>query len=72
MVRKSDNECFAITEPSESGYKGLGVCPRVVSLGSFGTTARVHVRIFNISAKTIKIAPKSVRSELQEAKVLRY
>ncbi|KAH3864038.1 hypothetical protein DPMN_027050 [Dreissena polymorpha] len=65
MVRKSDNECIAITEPSESGCKGLGVCPRVVRV------ARVHVSVFNISAKTIKIAPKSVLCELQEAKVLR-
>ncbi|KAH3735828.1 hypothetical protein DPMN_042386 [Dreissena polymorpha] len=30
MVRKLDNECIAITEPSESCCKGLGVCPRVV------------------------------------------
>ncbi|KAH3833200.1 hypothetical protein DPMN_106503 [Dreissena polymorpha] len=71
MVRKSDNECIAITEPSESGCKGLGVCPRVVSLGSVGMTARVLVRVFNISAKTIQIAPKAVLCELQEAKVLR-
>ena len=36
-----------------------------------GKTQRVHVRIYNMSAKSIKIKPNSDLCELHEVKVLR-
>ena len=47
------------------------MCPRVVTINRQGTTARVPVRLYNMSAKVVTIAPRSVLCDLQEVKVLR-
>ncbi len=49
----------------------FSVCPRVVSLKNPGKTARVPVRVCNLSAKTIRIESKSVLCNLEEVNVLR-
>ncbi|XP_053403276.1 uncharacterized protein LOC128558360 [Mercenaria mercenaria] len=49
-----------VTEPSEKGYSSrFTVCPRVVKLDDPGNTARVPVRVFNMSAKAVEIPEKS-------------
>ena len=62
----------ALTEQAENctGSR-LNVCPRVVGLNKPGTTARVPVKVFNISAKVVTIPAKSTICELNEIKVLR-
>ena len=59
FTRKAYNVESAITEPldSEEGTK-IGICPRIVSLENPGKTARVPVRIFNISAKVMTLPTK--------------
>ncbi len=49
----------------------LTVCPRVVSVTSKSNTARIPVRICNISAKVMTIPPRSTLCELQPVDVLR-
>ena len=71
FVRKLSDTDTAVTEQSEHSSSRIRVCPRVVKLNSVESTARVPVRIFNISAKVMKIKPKTVLGELQDAKVLR-
>ena len=72
LVRKAGDIESAVTETSEHGCTSkLHVCPRVVTLNKPGTTARIPVKLFNISAKAITIEPKSPLCELQEVKVLR-
>lgn len=63
----------AVTEPCEDQHcsSRLNVCPRVVSLNKPGKSARVPVRIFNLSAKAISIPAKSNLRDLQEVNVLR-
>ena len=71
LVRKTRNVESAVTEQTEGASCRIGVCPRVVSLEKTGKTQRVHVRIYNMSAKSIKIKPNSDLCELHEVKVLR-
>ncbi|KAH3832510.1 hypothetical protein DPMN_105800 [Dreissena polymorpha] len=59
-IRNADPERGPGARTRMHGNPALGVCPRVVSLERVGMTARVHVCVFNISAKTIQIAPKAV------------
>ena len=61
----------AVTENSESASSRLGVCPRVVALDKAGQNQRVHVRVFNMSAKAITVSPHTTLCQLQEVKVLR-
>ena len=72
FVRMIRNVDAAVTEPVEDTYlqKAL-VCPRVVELSNPGKTARVPVRISNMSAKIMKIPAKSELCQLIEVKVLR-
>ena len=60
-----------MTELTEGASSRLGVCPRVVKLDAVGKYQRVPVRLYNISATRVEIAPKSNLCELQEVKVLR-
>ena len=60
-----------MTEQTEGASCRTGVSPWVVSLEKTGKTQRVHVRIYNMSAKSIKIKPNSDLCELHEVKVLR-
>ena len=49
----------------------MTVCPRVVTLNKPGTSARIPVKLFNMSAKPVTIPAKSPISELKEVTVLR-
>lgn len=71
FVRKQRNAKAAVTEPTAGTSTKMGVCPRVVTCDNPGNTARVPVRIFNMSAKVINVAPHSPLCELHEVKVLR-
>ena len=61
-----------MTEPIGHVSNRIGVCPRTVSVDASCKTQLVQVRIFNISAKTLSISPKSTLCELQEVKLLRH
>ena len=71
IVRKSKQVDTAVTETTEGASSRIGVCPRVVKVNKDEKCERVAVRIFNISAKTLEIQPKSSLCELHEVKVLR-
>lgn len=71
FVRKKEGVSTAITEPTDKPQlSGLNVCPRVVSLENTGSTARIPVRVCNMTAKVIKIEPNSVFCSLSEVKVV--
>jgi hypothetical protein len=73
IVRKSRNVESAVTE-SCSDYNcstRVSVCPRVVTLAKPGKSARIPVRLFNLSAKPVSIREKSNLCQLHEVKVLR-
>ena len=72
LIRKEKEIDEAVTEPTEDASSRIGVCPRVVKIEKIGTYQRVPVRIYNISAKVLEIAPQSSLCELQEVKVLRH
>ena len=46
------------------------MCPRVVTLNKPGTTARIPVGIFNMSAKVVQGPKKALLCDLHEVKVL--
>ena len=69
LVRNPSQFQNAVTEntPSEDSFN---VCPRLVSIKSYTKTARIPVRICNISARFITIKPKSQLCDLHEVKVI--
>ena len=72
FARKTRDVESVITESAETGTTSrVIVCPRVVGLNKPGTSARVPVRIYNISAKAVTIPAKSLICELNEVDVLR-
>ena len=71
QVRKHRDIESVVTEATDTASSRIGVCPRVVTLSKPGKTARVPVRIFNMSASVLSIPPKSVLCQLQEVKVIR-
>ncbi|XP_053406321.1 uncharacterized protein LOC128559152 [Mercenaria mercenaria] len=73
FVRKSSPIESVVTEPCDDQHcsSRVDACPRVVTLNKPGNSARVPVRIFNLSAKAISLPPKSNLCQLQEVKVLR-
>ena len=71
LVRKNKSIEAAITEDTEGASSRIGVCPRVVSLEAPGKYQRIHVRLYNMSAKVMNIRPNSDICELHEVKVLR-
>ena len=72
FVRKVKDVASAVTETSQEGSSSrLQVCPRVVTLNKPGTSARVPVKVFNLSAKVVTVQPKATLCELQEVTVLR-
>ena len=71
LIRKGREVEDVVTEPTEGESSKLGVCPRVVKLDALGKYQRVPVRLYNISASPIVIAPKTDLCELHEVKVLR-
>ena len=72
FVRKSISVDSAITEPLEDkAPNSINVCPRVVTLNNIGSTAKVPVRLCNISAKIMKIPARTNICKLQQVNVLR-
>ncbi|MCG8034916.1 MAG: hypothetical protein JAZ03_22460, partial [Candidatus Thiodiazotropha taylori] len=72
LVRKGQNIDSVLTEQIEEGSTAhVKVCPRVVSLSNPGTTTRVPVKLFNMSARVVTIPPKAKLCSLEEVKVLR-
>ena len=72
FVRKTKDVTSAVTESAQDGSTSrLQVCPRVVTLNKPGTSARVPVKVFNLSAKIVTIQPKATLCELQEVTLLR-
>ena len=72
LVRKEKGVETAVTENTENASSRIGVCPRVVALDKAGQNQRVPVRVFNMSAKAITVAPHTTLCQLQEVKVLRH
>ena len=72
LVRKNRQVEAVITEQTEGASTRIGVCPRIVSLQKIGTSQRVPVRIYNMSAKVLHIKPNSDLCELHDVKVLRH
>ena len=71
IVRKTGDYETAVTEHRDTSLPGdLTICPRVVSLKSPGNTARVPVRVCNLSAHTIEIPPKSILCSLNSVSVI--
>lgn len=72
FTRKLSREVMsAVTESADDASSRIGVSPRLVSLEDSGCTARVPVRIYNMSAKPVVIKPKTLLSNLYESKALR-
>ena len=72
FVRKNRNCDAAITESTEiANSPNLSASPRIVTLSNPGKTARVPVRVCNMSAKIVTLPPKTSLCDLHEVKVLR-
>ena len=60
IARRTGEFDTAVTEHMDTSLPGdLTICPRVVSLKGPGNTARVPIRVCNLSARVINILPKS-------------
>ena len=70
MSRISELEKQMKDNSDRRGLNKIG--PRIVSLQKIGTSQRVPVRIYNMSAKVLHIKPNSDLSELHDVKVLRH
>ena len=72
LARKQGTLDTVVTEQKDTSQaSGLLVCPRIVSLQkSLGSTARIPVRVCNMSANVVKIQPKSVICSLNKVDVL--
>ena len=72
FVRKDRNCDAAITESTEIGNTPhVSASPRIVTLSNPGKTARVPVRVCNMSAKVVTLPSKTSLCDLHEVKVLR-
>ncbi len=60
----------AVTEAHSTST--LHVCPRLVVIDQHTCSQNIPVRVCNLSAKVIKIHPKTTLCELQEAKPVRH
>ena len=70
FARKTRDVESVVTELAETGTPSrVIICPRVVGLNKPGTSARVPVWIYNISAKAVTIPAKSPICELEEVDV---
>ena len=72
FVRKRENVDTVVTEKleEEQNHNAL-ICPRVVTLNKPGNTARIPVRICNLSSKPMKFKHKQPICQLQEVKIIR-
>ncbi|KAH3897224.1 hypothetical protein DPMN_021410 [Dreissena polymorpha] len=72
FFRKPRNVKAAVTEPVDDIHSHSAIiCPRVVQIENPGRTARIPVRICNVTAKPIKIRAKQTLYKLEEVTVLR-
>lgn len=71
IIRKQREVETVVTDQTDNASIKIGLCPRIVNLNKPGRTARVPVKIFNMSAKVLTIRPKAGLCKLQEVKVLR-
>ena len=71
LVRKGEKDTDDVVTEQPDGLSSFNVCPRVVSLGKRGKTARVPMRICNLSAKVITIPEKANLCKLETVNVLR-
>ena len=69
LVRNTANFENAVTENMSDNE--FNVCPRVVSVKQNMKTARIPVRICNISARPITIRPKTPICDLHEVKIIK-
>ena len=68
---KSASELTAVTEICEGKLSdSIVVCPRVVNLE--GSSCKIPLRIFNMTAKVVHIKPRSVICILSEANTVRH
>ncbi|CAC5368016.1 unnamed protein product [Mytilus coruscus] len=67
---KTSEACTVVTENLSDDLSDVSVCPRVVNVK--GSTCRVPVRIFNMTAKAMVIKPKTHLCSLNEVKVVRH
>ncbi|CAG2254190.1 unnamed protein product [Mytilus edulis] len=67
---KTPEACTVVTESLSDDLSDVSVCPRVVNVK--GSTCRVPVRIFNMTAKAMVIKPKTHLCSLNEVKVVRH
>ena len=66
FVRKTRNCDSAITESTEVGNcSNISASPRTVTLNNPGKTARVPVRVCNMSAKIVTLPPKTSLCDLR-------
>ena len=71
LVRKNFNAEAALTEPvDDEKVSRVTVCPRVVRTDKPGSTARIPIRLCNMSAKILTFQPKTSICNLEEVKVL--
>ncbi|KAH3714764.1 hypothetical protein DPMN_057464 [Dreissena polymorpha] len=72
FFRKQGLAAEAVTEAVEDiPYHSAIVCPRVVSIGNPGKTARIPVRVCNVTARPITIKARQTLFQLNEVEVLR-
>ena len=71
LRKKSTEARSAVTENIEGSNNSVLICPRVVELGTSGKNARIPVKIYNVTAKPIRIRAKEELCRLEEVKVLR-
>ncbi|CAG2232180.1 unnamed protein product [Mytilus edulis] len=69
-LSKTPEACTVVTEGLSDDLSDVSVCPRVVNVK--GSTCRVPVRIFNMTAKAMVIKPKTHLCSLNEVKVVRH
>ena len=71
LVRKNGNIEAALTEPTEKAISArVTVCSRVVRVDKPGKTARIPVRVCNISAKSVTLHAQAEVCNLEVIKVL--
>ena len=71
LVRKNFNAEAALTEPVEDKQTArVTVCPRIVRTDKPGNTARIPVRLCNMSARIVTIQPKESICNLEQVKDL--
>ena len=61
-MKRSCNAEAALTEPvDDEKVSRVTVCPRVVRTDKPGSTARIPVRLCNMSAKILTFQPKTIK-----------